>query len=710
MADDTLYGVMTLFQTSFEQVPSGNDRMAYFKDWIDQCADLGAEVIRLPGDWRMLEENGNNAWAQWYVDETVELIGYAGQKGISVIYEFAQTPDWAMAGGGSSNVWSYPQNVNQFGQAAAYLHQKFIDAGVDDNVVAWEIWNEPNVKAFWPDGSYRNPDGASDGTDIAVNKAACLDYVNLLNAAYDALKAVDPDVTVLGGSLAGTDFEYAEWMLKAGARFDGLSVHPYTRPFEPSDPTPAEPTDDPTDDPEVGSQSTTLNERWSFEYGIERIHDLLVEYNRDDGIWLTEMGWRLPHNSSWTYVPDEQTQADYLQSALELIRDWDFLRAVTIFNLYDAGDGDFGLLRPDGSWRPAATVLHDFIANPGNPGDPAGPFHLSGTSGDDMLIGRMNRSNDIEGFGGNDYIEAGNLADLIDGGKGDDVIVARSGAHLVNGGGGEDTFALLARNADFSISETADGLLIGRDGFSAMLSHVEWVVFDARNGNFSINVGEFLGHGSDISGTDLDDTVSGTARDEFLYGLDGADRLSGGAGGDIMFGGNGDDIYVVDNVHDMVVENADEGHDLIRSSVSTSISFLGQVEDISLTGRALRAVGNEADNEITGNGRNNRLGGGGGDDVLVGGGGHDRLTGGSGADQFVFATASGQDVIRDFAAGADVIDLSAIAEISDMANLLAHHMAIQGSSAIISWGDGQSVTIANIASKEMLAESDFLFA
>ncbi len=718
MAKDTLYGIMTLFETSFGNVPSGNGRMAYFKDWIDQTAELGAQVIRLPGDWRMLEENGDDKWAQWYVDETVQLIKYAGQKGIQVIYEFAQTPDWAKSTN-SSDVWTYPSSAKQFGEAAAYLHQAFIDAGVSKYVAAWEIWNEPNVKAFWPGGAYRNPGSAADGTDISVNKAAAGEYVKLLNAAYDALKAVDGNVTVLGGSLAGTDFEYAEWMLQKGAKFDALSVHPYTRPFEPNSPTPGRPNEDPTIHPELGYQSNTLNERWSFEYGIETIHDLLKSYGKSGDIWLTEMGWRLPSHASWNYVPGQQAQANYLQSALELIKDWDFLKAVTIFNLYDSYDGDFGLLQPNGKWRAAAQVFHDFVTGTGgsnnnnnnNTGGGASIFHLDGTNGDDSLIGKLNRINDINGRGGDDYIEAGNKDDVIAGGRGDDVIITGKSANVVNGGRGEDTLVFLHANADFTISERKGHLLLENGKTSAAIHNIEWIVFDAKNGNFSINAKELLGHRHDISGSAVDDNLSGTAGSQFLYGRAGNDMINGGRGGDIMFGGRGGDIYTVDNIHDMVIEKAGHGTDDVISSVSYSLKFLTNVENLALSGlNAKNATGNANNNILAGNNADNVIRGLGGDDVINGGLGDDTLYGGAGADLFIFQHNSGHDRIVDFSADAgDVIDLSNVGDITDFGDLSVNHLSYSGSSAVISVGGAFSITIDGLDAGQPLSSDAFIF-
>ena len=75
-----------------------------------------------------------------------------------------------------------------------------------------------------------------------------------------------------------------------------------------------------------------------------------------------------------------------------------------------------------------------------------------------------------------------------------------------------------------------------------------------------------------------------TAVNEFFFGYAGNDYISGGLGADRMVGGAGNDTYFVDNVGDVVVENAGEGFDEIRSSVSYTIA--ANVEKLVLTGTA----------------------------------------------------------------------------------------------------------------------------
>jgi Ca2+-binding RTX toxin-like protein len=118
----------------------------------------------------------------------------------------------------------------------------------------------------------------------------------------------------------------------------------------------------------------------------------------------------------------------------------------------------------------------------------------------------------------------------------------------------------------------------------------------------------------------------------------GNDTLDGGTGADTLDGGAGDDTYVVDHVGDGVVEAADGGVDLVRSSVSHTLA--SNVEQLILTGSAANGTGNGLDNLITGNGAANVLAGGAGADTLAGGAGNDTLQGGDGNDQLEGGTGA----------------------------------------------------------------------
>ena len=71
--------------------------------------------------------------------------------------------------------------INEFAQYVAFLAQNGADA--------IEVWNEPNIDREWPH-----------------NRINGAEYTRLLSAAYNAIKAVNPNVLVISGAPAPTGY------------------------------------------------------------------------------------------------------------------------------------------------------------------------------------------------------------------------------------------------------------------------------------------------------------------------------------------------------------------------------------------------------------------------------------------------------------------------------------------------------------------------
>src|SRR6476620_1337121 len=99
------------------------------------------------------------------------------------------------------------------------------------------------------------------------------------------------------------------------------------------------------------------------------------------------------------------------------------------------------------------------------------------------------------------------------------------------------------------------------------------------------------------------------------------DTLNGGSGADQMSGGAGNDAYVVDNISDVVTENASAGSDTVYASVDYRLT--ANVENLVLQGSAAQGYGNSLSNAIYGTGGDNILDGDAGADSMYGGAGND---------------------------------------------------------------------------------------
>jgi Ca2+-binding RTX toxin-like protein len=207
---------------------------------------------------------------------------------------------------------------------------------------------------------------------------------------------------------------------------------------------------------------------------------------------------------------------------------------------------------------------------------------LNGTAGDD----------EIYGFGGNDTLNGNAGNDLLDGG---------SGVDRMAGGAGNDIYVV--DNAADAVTEAANA---GID-----------LVRTTRNNYTLTNNVENLTYVGDATFTG---TGNGLANR--IQGGIGNDAIDGGAGADTMIGGIGNDRYVIDNVGDVVVEQASEGTDMVTASMSYVLG--ANVENLTLSGNAaLNGTGNAVANIITGNNGANILRGAGGADTLNGGAGND---------------------------------------------------------------------------------------
>lgn len=238
-----------------------------------------------------------------------------------------------------------------------------------------------------------------------------------------------------------------------------------------------------------------------------------------------------------------------------------------------------------------------------------------------------------------------------------------------------------------------------------------------------------------LEGLDGDDRLRGFAGDDILVGGAGNDTLEGGAGDDRLVGGAGDDAYIVDSPGDRVEENAGEGFDTVRTTL-TSYTLAADVEVLQFqsagdaagigNGLANTLFGNAGADTLIGLDGDDRLVGGAGDDVLIGGAGRDSLEGGAGADRFVFApgdfaSLARPDAIRDFdVSGGDVIDLAQLGSIDLIggnafgANGTAElRYQQQGRSTFVYGdldGDGRADFAIALEGVNLLTENDFLLA
>jgi len=208
----------------------------------------------------------------------------------------------------------------------------------------------------------------------------------------------------------------------------------------------------------------------------------------------------------------------------------------------------------------------------------------SGNGLDNLIVGNSG-NNTLYGWGGSDTLVGGAGADTMYGGDGNDQYVVDNASDVVVelANQGTDSVFVLG-NLSYALSDNVENLYLDWDDY-----------------------------GVTATGNAMNNNIGGSLADNVI---------DGGLGEDYMMGYSGNDTYYVDNVLDFVKENANEGNDVVYSTVNYTLS--DNVEVLSLYyGNAVFGTGNGLANTIGGNVFDNVLDGGGGADVLWGFGGND---------------------------------------------------------------------------------------
>lgn len=296
----------------------GTHFTGYSPDMIPLLAMLGIKNVRNDLGWSTIEKAQGRYSFDTY-DPTMARLRTAGIDVLPIV-------DYTNP--------LYDDDSTPYTDAGRAAFAKYAAATLDhykDQVDWVEVYNEFNG------GFGDRGDGPAD------SKAEY--YYPLLAATHDALKAVDPAVTVTGPATAGVPLQWMETLFKAGglSDLDKVSIHPYVYPSPPE----------------------------SAGASLVATRDLVEKYNdgKSKPVWITEQGW--PTHNGATGV-SEQTQAAYLARAYAVA----LANGIEKFFWYDfMNDGldptynehNFGIVRntgdPLGKWVPKpASVAYAAMA------------------------------------------------------------------------------------------------------------------------------------------------------------------------------------------------------------------------------------------------------------------------------------------------------------------------------------------------------------
>ncbi len=203
---------------------------------LDSMVATGVETMRATFDWSSAQPYQNfsqvpNDELSRFTDiggvptdftQLDQFVGLAAQRRMSILPTVLDAPKWDRINDTRSLI-DRPRTDGPYASFLKALVQRYGPNGsfwrLNPGVVKvpirqWQIWNEPNIRAFWSAQPYAKT------------------YVSLLKAAHSAIKSADHGAKVV---LAG--FPNFSWIaLKRiyavkGARslFDIVAVHPYTK-------------------------------------------------------------------------------------------------------------------------------------------------------------------------------------------------------------------------------------------------------------------------------------------------------------------------------------------------------------------------------------------------------------------------------------------------------------------------------------------------
>jgi len=318
-------------------------------------------------------------------------------------------------------------------------------------------------------------------------------------------------------------------------------------------------------------------------------------------------------------------------------------------------------------------------------------------------------ANRIAGNGLDNLLDGGDGNDTIIGGAGRDILIGGNGTDRLEGGSGDDTY-YVGDDLDRIVEGTGGGhdevRALGQVRTYRLGADVEDLTY--------MGAGPFTGFGN----ASANRLAASTGADR-LYGEGGNDTLDGGKGADTLCGGTGNDVYYVDSTGDVVAEAADQGNDIVYSSVSRGLG--SNIEQLVLTGMArLNGTGNALANVLTGNDANNTLSGLDGDDTLRGGDGNDYLQGGNGADNLgggrgfdrlaggagndTYVGPTGDLIIEDANGGTDSVESATTFSLDGIANV--ENLILVGSASIDGTGNALANRIMGNAGSNALAGGD----
>ncbi len=291
------------------------------KDWDEAMRRSGSDQlnvgwIKLQIPWKDLQPNGPNEVNAYF--ERVQLyLEDADRRGFKILLSVVKSPAWARPSTNDQD--GPPDDPQTYANFLTLLLSK-----VGDVVDAVEVWNEPNLIREWT------------GT-LPFTGAG---YMQLFDAAYQAIRAYSPTITIVTAGLAPTgsnpgtvdDRTFLQQMYNAGLgnyHDIAIGVHPYSWVNSP-------------DATCCGTAGWDDDPHFFFADTLNEYRQMMVNNGQSDlQLWVTEFGWATwegfpgqpPAGSEWMLRNTKWDQANYTIRAFQIGQQTPYIGPMILWNL-----------------------------------------------------------------------------------------------------------------------------------------------------------------------------------------------------------------------------------------------------------------------------------------------------------------------------------------------------------------------------------------
>lgn len=293
---------------------------------LDKAKSAGVSSISSGAVWWYLNEGRPPRSYGW--SSLDRLIAGAEKRGMKVSLQLHGTPDWVhprLKGRVPEffdRIWYPPRKAKQIGHWSNFVTD--VVSRYKGCVVRYEMWNEPNIDAFWKPGP--NP----------------AEYAALLRASYSSAKRAYPGARVAFAGLSRNDVGYVNAYYSAAKKyrgaartryfFDVMDVHPYSSMHSSGSSGPDRPLSPDTNTSSAVFDGTYGTVDQNF-LGIKKVKTAM-DAQGDSGkpIFLGEYGF--PTTDTWMKGVPDSTRASYLKRAYAQARNLPYVEGMAWYNYY----------------------------------------------------------------------------------------------------------------------------------------------------------------------------------------------------------------------------------------------------------------------------------------------------------------------------------------------------------------------------------------